>query len=271
MKKIYILILSAIVLLGAYLAYEDNLSVTDPKEMINNGISEYKKKTPLTKDQEAYVKVQLAIANFMARKNTPPQSLSELVPTYFDVIPKDPKTNKPFNYKLVGKSYELGDGNNSEMVEKKPESVVEVKEDFLNPNKIVLEDFVYDPAGKRDPFKPFTEKQETVIDESAPPLQRYELSQLRVAAILTDSKGGRFAMVEDSTGRGYPVKGGDTIGINKGKVISVDLDKLDVLETITDAAGEVKQELRSIKLVSGGGEAKNLKNRPKQQQPKRKK
>ena len=167
---------------------------------------------------------------------------------------------KEFEYALNGSSYKLG------TLSQKSEGdnlLAQKEDDFVNPNKIDLGDYVYDPNGKRDPFKPFTDKPETLLDEKTPALLRYDISQFRVAAVLDDSQGGMFAMVEDSAGIGYPVRSGDAIGINNGKVLSIQKDKIEVLETITDAAGQTKQELKTIKFVSAGADAKSLKKKSK--------
>jgi Tfp pilus assembly protein PilP len=267
MKKFYILLTSIIAVLGAYLLLESNEVPSTPKKIINDGIMKYKEKNNISKEQENFIRLQLAISNYISTNTKPPKNLEELVPNYFDSLPIDPATGKTFKYQLVGKSYKLGEETTGQDGTQKsdPKAATNTeagKDDFVNPNKIEMEDFVYDSNGKRDPFKPFTEKEQTVVDETAPPLQRYELAQLRVAAILSDSNGGKFAMVEDATGIGYSVKLGEIIGTKKGKVVNIEADKVEVLESITNAAGQVSQELKILKLVSGGGKASNLKNRP---------
>ena len=67
----------------------------------------------------------------------------------------------------------------------------------------VERDYVYDPTGKRDPFQPFIAMQTPVkpTEEEVPVtvLQTYDLSQLKLVAILVGTGEGR-AMVEDSYG-----------------------------------------------------------------------
>lgn len=246
-------------MLGAYLIFQSRSEKKSPRDAIQSGLLQYKQTHSLTTEEEIKVSLQLALASYMANKGKPPASLEELVPVYFDAVPIDPVTKKKFEYEIRGSTYKLGSVSSSSDAK----TVTAKEDDFLNPNQMDLSEYVYDPNGKRDPFKPFTEKEELVVDEKTPPLLRYDISQFRVAAVLNDSKGGMFAMVEDSTGVGYPVRSGDAIGIHKGKVLSIQKDKIEVLETIVDAAGESRQELREIKLVSSGANANTLKNRPK--------
>lgn len=264
MKKLIPFFLLSLVVFGSFIFFEGQDSTVDPKEAINQGISQYKKTNALTADEEAKVRIQLAIADYLAANTKLPESLDMLVPTYFERVPRDPSTGKAYLYKVDGRKFELIGGEASKSNPSTDSLAGTSKtEDFINPNEMEMTDFVYDPTGKRDPFKPFTVKQEILVNESAPPLLRYDISQFRVAAVLTDSKGGRFAMVEDSTGIGYPVRVDDHIGLHNGKVIKIEPDKIDIIETITDAAGESRQELRSIKLVAAGGSVESLKNRSK--------
>ena len=82
-------------------------------------------------------------------------------------------------------------------------------------------DYSYNPLGKRDPFRSFLSiSTETTNTEIIPrtPLQKYELEQYRLTAIIWDMDPP-MAMVEDPLGIGHPVVEGDYIGKNWGKVI----------------------------------------------------
>ncbi len=269
MKKLIPFFLLLISVSGAFIFFEGQNNTVDPKEAINQGISQYKKTNSLTTDEEAKVRIQLAIADYLAANTKLPEDLNMLVPKYFDRVPRDPSTGKAYVYKVDGRKFELIGGESKKSTSGDDGTLAVASEDFINPNKMEMDDFVYDPTGKRDPFRPFTVKQDILVNESAPPLLRYDISQFRVAAVLTDSKGGRFAMVEDATGIGYPVHVDDKIGLNNGKVIKIEPGQIEVLETVTNAAGESKQELRYIKLVSGGGSSDSLKNRGRSSRSKR--
>lgn len=222
---------------------------------MEQGIKQLKSSGEIQPEQENLLRVRLAIADYLATKQKPPESLEVLVPRYFDSVPQDTFSGKPFLYTTNGVDFTLDiPGAVSEVKGKgsgkgEPSSAAI---DFVNPNTVEIEEFTYDPSGKRNPFQPFDLSPKIEIDESLPPLQRYDLGQLRVSAVLSDSKGEMFAMVEDATGRGYPVRVGDIVGNKGGKVVNIDPKEVHVLETVTDFTGETKQTMVPIKLVGGG-------------------
>src|SRR4051812_21853948 len=54
--------------------------------------------TDLPAQRREQLKIQLALADFRAKKQRFPESLNELIPEYFDQIPIDPNTGKQFKY-----------------------------------------------------------------------------------------------------------------------------------------------------------------------------
>ncbi len=249
--KIYIgsIVFLLLVLLGITLYEDSETAVSTPKEVIEQGISQLRDSGSVTPEQESYLRVQLAIADYIANHAEPPDSLESLIPKYFDAVPLNALTKQPISYRRDGLEFELDFGIREED-EKKDSSGEEKKSsahvDFVNPNTVEIEEFVYDPSGKRDPFQPFDFSPRVVIDESLPPLERYDVSQLRTAAILTDANGERFAMIEDGSGKGHPVRIGTRVGNRNGTVVSIDEKQVNVLESVTDFTGEVQQNLVSI-------------------------
>ena len=83
----------------------------------------------------------------------------------------------------------------------------------------------YNPAGRRDPFEPLINQlQETsrvTVVKPRGPLQKYELTQFRLMAVLV-VKGRPMAMVKAPDGKSYPVKIGDEIGRYEGKVANIE-------------------------------------------------
>jgi hypothetical protein len=75
-------------------------------------------------------------------------------------------------------------------------------------------DAVYDPTGKRDPFRPPRSNQTTLAGEARTPLQRYDIGQLRLVAVIYEAS--TRAVVEDDAGAGYIVRVGTPIGANGG-------------------------------------------------------
>jgi type IV pilus assembly protein PilP len=118
-------------------------------------------------------------------------------------------------------------------------------------------DYVYDPTGKRDPFQPFIATQTPVkpVGEEVPitPLQKYDLSQLKLVAILV-GKGEGKAMVEDAEGKGYIIEKGVYVGRNFGKVKAVLKDRVIIEERYKDYRGQVKAKEIVLQLHPPGEE-----------------
>jgi len=115
--------------------------------------------------------------------------------------------------------------------------VPDIKE---NPGGQAVE-YSYNAAGKPDPFKPFIQMASVREARNAPltPLQKYEISQLRLVAIISGPQGN-IALIEDAAGKGYFLKQGTDIGKNDGKVTRILKDKIIVEETYQDIFGQVK-------------------------------
>ena len=146
----------------------------------------------------------------------------------------------------------------SPAVEKKKEEATKVAEK-KEPEKKEEAEYSYNPAGKPDPFKPFI--QLTPVREgsrTAPltPLQKYDISQLKLVAIISTPEGN-IALVEDATGKGYFLKKGTWIGKNDGKVTKILKDKVIVEEIYQDIFGQTKTNEISLFLqkIEGGEES----------------
>jgi type IV pilus assembly protein PilP len=107
----------------------------------------------------------------------------------------------------------------------------------------------YDPTGRRDPFRPPRVNSSTAAGEARSPLQRLEIGQLKLVAVIYEANEPR-AVVEDEAGLGYIVKVGTPIGPNGGAVKAIERGKLHVEEESIDfygdrQASEVVMELAS--------------------------
>ncbi len=136
-----------------------------------------------------------------------------------------------------------------------PAKVAEKKE----PERIEEPEFQYNPIGKPDPFKPFIELtpvRERVRTTPLTPLQKYDLSQLKLVAIISTPEGN-VALVEDSAGRGYFIKRGTEIGKNDGKVTKILKDRIIVEELYEDVFGKIKKSEIPLMLhkTEEGGES----------------
>jgi type IV pilus assembly protein PilP len=124
--------------------------------------------------------------------------------------------------------------------------------------------YSYDPKGKIDPFEPlFKEK----VKPKAPaakkaekrqrvprtPLEKIDLSQLKLSAVIQAPSGNK-ALVEEASGKGYVVTKGTNIGINWGKVVEIQLDRIIVEEEVQDVLGNWKKQKRELKLPKPPGE-----------------
>jgi type IV pilus assembly protein PilP len=134
-----------------------------------------------------------------------------------------------------------------------PTKVGEKKE----PEKKEEAEYSYNPAGKPDPFKPFIQSASRG-SKTAPstPLQKFDISQLKLVAIITASDGN-IALVEDATGKGYFLKKGTWIGKNDGKVTKILKDTVIIQEVYQDIFGQTKTNEISLFLhkVEEGGES----------------
>ncbi len=135
-----------------------------------------------------------------------------------------------------------------------PAKVAEKKE----PEKMEEAEYSYNPAGKPDPFKPFIQLASRGGSRTAPatPLQKFDISQLKLVAIITTSEGN-IALVEDATGKGYFLKKGTWVGRNDGKVTKILKDTVIIQEVYQDIFGQTKTNDISLSLhkVEEGGES----------------
>jgi type IV pilus assembly protein PilP len=98
--------------------------------------------------------------------------------------------------------------------------------------------YVYDPIGKRDPFRSFILDRLKELDSAAKgPLEQFDLSQLSVNGIVWGTERQR-ALILDPSGQGYIIEEGDAIGKNDGRVISIDDNVVVVREAYVDFHGD---------------------------------
>lgn len=98
----------------------------------------------------------------------------------------------------------------------------------------LMDPFEYDPNGKRDPFgQPVSEKPlaQGLMHGPLLPLQRFELNQLRLTAILWDVRQPK-AMLKDPTGATYIVTPNTKIGPRNGYIAVIREGEIVVVETL---------------------------------------
>ncbi|MGD8519629.1 MAG: pilus assembly protein PilP [Desulfobacterales bacterium] len=120
----------------------------------------------------------------------------------------------------------------------------------------------YSAQDRIDPFEPLFKKKRGEAKVWKPkrgqrvprtPLERIDLGQLKLVAIV-EAKSGNKAMVEESSGKGYVIEKGTYIGTNAGKVVSIDMNKVLVKEEFEDNMGNVKVRDTELKLLKPAGE-----------------
>jgi len=115
---------------------------------------------------------------------------------------------------------------------------------------------LYDSRGKRDPFVSFVKvedrKRASLDTMSLPPLQRYELGELKFVGVIWMKKGAR-ALVEDAEGKGYSVTVGTRIGRSGGVVSRITGKEILVREEFVGNRGEKIFRESGIQLTTAGG------------------
>jgi len=108
----------------------------------------------------------------------------------------------------------------------------------------------YVSEGRRDPFRPPRVNQMLTGGAERTPLQRYELGQLRLVAVIYDTRDPR-AVVEDEGGLGYIIQVGTKIGANDGIVRGIERGRVLVEEESVDFFGERRASEVVLEMASG--------------------
>jgi type IV pilus assembly protein PilP len=114
------------------------------------------------------------------------------------------------------------------------------------PAAAVEQVYLYNPEGRRDPFRSILVTAEKIQRlETLPPLQRTDVADLKLIGIVWGSVG-HHAMVQTPDGKGYTIKRGTLVGVNNGVVKKITERALIVEEQYTDIFGERK--MREVKI-----------------------
>ena len=117
------------------------------------------------------------------------------------------------------------------------------------------DEFVFDPTGLRDPFKPYKAvkppdkggTREKTLTDSFDPLQNLEIETLELVAVLWDVKTPR-ALVKTKTGSTYTLKRDTKIGRNNGIVAGIREGEVIILE-VTEEDGRPFKQYKTIKMT----------------------
>ena len=161
---------------------------------------------------------------------------------------------------------ETGDGKGMEGDQIIPEAPELSQDNFVAKAAIG-----YDPKDKINPFIPLIKEERkkgkgkgggTVVAASkverkkrkpTTPLERIELSQLSLKAIVRSAQGNK-ALVEEASGKGYIITKGTFIGVNQGTVIDIQKDRVIVEEEVESIQGDVTLKTRELRLPKPSGE-----------------
>jgi type IV pilus assembly protein PilP len=172
-------------------------------------------------------------------------------------VKEEPKTPpktpaKPSTEKVTGGAG-TASGEDIAMVALLPGSEAPSISDLKPVDSLMDKEYVYDPTGKRDPFRPFNlkvEKKADVPPEELTPLQRYNLSQLKLTAIIYDSERETgIAMVEAPDKKGYNIIVGSEIG--GGKVVRITETDVQVEMRYEDFYGNTEKRIETLKIAGG--------------------
>ena len=94
--------------------------------------------------------------------------------------------------------------------------------------------------GRRDPFEPFVELKPPRGKKELSPLERYELSQLKLIGIIGGYAQGYRALVEDKAAAGFILTEGTPIGSRGSSVKEIRKDKVIILDKYSDYMGREK-------------------------------
>ncbi len=114
--------------------------------------------------------------------------------------------------------------------------------------------YVYEPAGRRDPFLALIKIRKTFSENGQPltPLQKFDLGQFRLIGVIV-GRNEPMAMVMAPGGKSYVLKRGVKIGKNAGMVIDIREDAVVVEERFYNFAGEHRTSVQEIQLPKRQG------------------
>lgn len=107
------------------------------------------------------------------------------------------------------------------------------------PAALQADAYSYNPAGRRDPFQSLIVTSGKKSMEFLPPLQRREVSELKLVAVVWGSLG-TYGLLEMPDGKGYAVRIGTPVGPNHGVVKRITAKDLTVVERYVDFFGETR-------------------------------
>jgi len=117
--------------------------------------------------------------------------------------------------------------------------------------------YIYDPAGRRDPFSPLVEitriKKAGKTPRTLGTLESYDIAEFKLIAIVEKSGGQYYGLLLSADNKSFTVREGTVLGLNKGKVKGITSNKVVIEEFIKDYKGELKPRKVDLELLKEGG------------------
>ena len=126
----------------------------------------------------------------------------------------------------------------------------------------IVETFMFNPEGLRDPFKPLVqpEQQDKVAEQSTgggikpdttrrkEDLEAFPLEVLKMVGTVV-MKSNLWGLVKADDGTIHRVQIGNYMGKNYGKIIHIGSDKIELMEIVPDQPGTWREQQMSIMLT----------------------
>jgi|GEM_PF-796306 len=116
-----------------------------------------------------------------------------------------------------------------------------------NGTAAITDGYSYDPQGRRDPFQSMAKLLKLSQSRAElPPLQRLELSDVKLIGIVSDASG-YYGLIQTPDGKGYTVRVGTLMGTNNGTIKLIAEQRIVVAEPTIDITG--KMTSRDIEIL----------------------
>jgi len=126
----------------------------------------------------------------------------------------------------------------------------------------IVENFIFNPEGLRDPFKPLVqpEQQDEVMELSGggglkpdtsrrkEDLEAFPLDVLKMVGTVV-MKSNLWGLVKADDGTIHRVQVGNYMGKNDGKIIRINTDKIELMEIVPDKPGTWREQQSSLALT----------------------
>ncbi|MEZ4703608.1 MAG: pilus assembly protein PilP [Bdellovibrionota bacterium] len=161
---------------------------------------------------------------------------------------------------LVGTLYHCGSSEQAPSARRKKTAapaaqapIVTEQSDALDFLKRTDQNVFYNPHGRRDPFKPFEGEAISQTQLLRTPLERFEINQLELTAIVWGISKPRALFRAPDT-YSYIASVGTRLGRNRGKISKITRQKVLILEEYRDPTGKLVVRESEFRISEDGEE-----------------